>query len=344
MKKSNAIKAISAVAGASVLLAGCAAAPEAAAPAAAPVEAVTSVAVDGGVLELGQAAQYDKLAQVKGEFSFNQDVMSPASDIFNLFGTAATAMCAKPGFAFDGVDETNYYVNVGGRIQKDQTISLATLKQQGTTRTMVCSCATSSSVAQGSVTGARVADLLSLAGVEEDANAITFKSADGYKSTLPLQYVLEKDALLVYDIAGAGNPTGLQVWMPSTVSKYFTRQVTEIELSCEETLPTVEKAVPAQRAKVSILNRSEETFSVGDQITFEGYADDCGVAITAIEFSLDGENWTSCPVENASADKWVNWSFNYVAETAGTFKLDVRARTEEGTVSPLASSVIFTVE
>ena len=162
--------------------------------------------------------------------------------------------------------------------------------------------------------------------------------------TLEKQEMQELDDDALDDIAGAGNPTGLQVWMPSTVSKYFTRQVTEIELSCEETLPTVEKAVPAQRAKVSILNRSEETFSVGDQITFEGYADDCGVAITAIEFSLDGENWTSCPVENASADKWVNWSFNYVAETAGTFKLDVRARTEEGTVSPLASSVIFTVE
>ena len=36
--------------------------------------------------------------------------------------------------------------------------------------------------------------------------------------------------------------------------------------------------------------------------------------------------------------------FDYVAETAGTFKLDVRAVTEDGTVSPLASSVVFDVE
>ena len=28
----------------------------------------------------------------------------------------------------------------------------------------------------------------------------------------------------------------------------------------------------------------------------------------------------------------------------GTFKLDVRARTADGTVSPLASSIVFTVE
>ena len=43
-------------------------------------------------------------------------------------------------------------------------------------------------------------------------------------------------------------------------------------------------------------------------------------------------------------DSWVYWHFDYVAETAGTFKLDVRAVTEDGTVSPLASSVVFDVE
>ena len=346
MKKTNAIKAVSALAGASVLLAGCApaAAPEAAQPAV-PAEAVSSIDVNGGVLELSEAVSYDKLAAVNGTFSFTQDVMSPASDIFNLFGTAATAMCAKPAFALENTAEDgDYLVNIGGKIKKQQSISLSKLKEQGTTRTMVCSCATSPSLAQTSVTGARVADLLTLAGVDDDANAITFKAADGHATTMPLSYVLDKDALLVYDIAGEGNPSGVQVWMPATVAKYFTRQVTEIELTREDVLPEVDAAEPAQRAKISILNHSEETFSAGDTITFEGYADDCGVAISAIEFSLDGENWTACPVENASADKWVKWSFDYEAAQPGTFKLDVRARTADGAVSPLASSVVFTVE
>jgi len=48
--------------------------------------------------------------------------------------------------------------------------------------------------------------------------------------------------------------------------------------------------------------------------------------------------------ESNGAGAWVYWHFDYVPENAGTYKLDVRARTEDGTVSPpLASSVGFTV-
>lgn len=331
MKKRNTLKAIGSIASASMLLSGGAVA--------------DTAAVAGGVIEAGETVSYDKVASVNGVFSYTQDVMSPASDIFNLFGTAATGVCAKPNFAFaTAQSDEEYFINIGGSIKKDQTISLAQLKREGgTNRTMVCSCATSASVAQASITGARVADLLKLAEVEEEANTISFISADGYKSSLPLKYVLEKDALLVYDVCGEGNPTGVQVWMPSTVARYFTRQVAEIELSCEENVPAVSTADADYRAKVSILNKVDEQLCVGDTITFEGYADDCGVAIAAIEFSLDGENWTSCAVDNANPDKWVNWSFAYTAETAGTYKLDVRAVTAEGVVSPLASSVVFSV-
>ena len=96
----------------------------------------------------------------------------------------------------------------------------------------------------------------------------------------------------------------------------------------------------------SIINRlPKDTFAVGDQIVFEGYADDCGGAIESIEVSLDGgKTWTVCETEGAVADKWVTWSFAYVAEAEGTYKLDVRARNAEGKVTPLASSVVFTVE
>ena len=100
-----------------------------------------------------------------------------------------------------------------------------------------------------------------------------------------------------------------------------------------------------QRAKVSILNRAEGEFAVGDQIAFEGYADDCGVAIAAVEFSLDGgETWTAYETPDASTNKWVYWYFTYDTQQAGTFRLDVRSRTADGKVSPMASSIVFTVE
>ena len=57
-----------------------------------------------------------------------------------------------------------------------------------------------------------------------------------------------------------------------------------------------------------------------------------------------GESWTRCETAGATADRWVCWKFAFDAEAAGAFKLDVRARTASGTISPLASSVIFAVE
>lgn len=59
-------------------------------------------------------------------------------------------------------------------------------------------------------------------------------------------------------------------------------------------------------------------------VSFEGYADDCGVKVASVEFSMDGgETWTSFDTSSSNAEDWVYWHFDYVAETAGTFKLDV---------------------
>ena len=240
------------------------------------------------------AVDYDKVANVSGDFTFCQDVVTPADEVFNLFGTATTALCAKPG-----------------------------------------------------VKGVKVSDMLSMTDIAPEVNTITFKDKDGYGLPMPLSYVLEKEALLVYQIDEQKLSEGerLQVWMPDTVAKYFTRAVTDIELSVSDEVPEVQGPDDEYRAKVNILSTVDGGFKVGDMVSFEGYADDCGVKVASVEFSMDGgETWTSFDASSSNAEDWVYWHFDYVAETAGTFKLDVRAVTEDGTVSPLASSVVFDVE
>ena len=302
-----------------------------------------------GELIAREAETYDTIANVKGDFCFTQDVVTPADEIFNLFGTAATAMCAKPGFAFDEVDTENYYLNLRGSIKKTKSISLTQLKEEeNVTRIMACSCATSPALANAKVKGVRVADILELNDLEAGVNTITFRDDEGYGIPMPLDYVLEKDAMLVWQIGDTELPENapLQVWMPDTVAKYFTRRVMEIELTAEDEVPAVIGTADEYRAKINVINRmAADKFAVGDQITFEGYADDCGSAIAAIEFSMDGgETWTVCETDGVTSERWVYWSFSYVAEKSGTYKLDVQARTEEGVVSPLGTSVVFTVE
>ena len=301
-------------------------------------------------LQEREAETYAKVANVKGDFHFHQDALTPADEVFNLFGTVATAACAKPGFAFEGIQSEDYYVNVKGTVKKAYSLTLEQIKaKEAKEEILKCSCLSGMAIAQAGVKGVKVSDIVEMAEIEEDTNTITFKSADGYGLAMPLQYVLDKEALLVYEIGGtelsAENGGQLQVWMPDTVAKYFTRQITEIELTAEAEVPAVEGVNPEYRAKVSVLNRFDNTFAVGDQINIEGYADDCGKAIKAIEFSMDGgETWTNCETAGATGDAWVYWHFGYTAEAAGAYKLDVRAVAADGTVSPLASSVVFTVE
>ncbi len=297
-------------------------------------------------LEPREEESFTSVANVKGQFAFDQDTMTPPDEVFSLFGTAATAACAKPGFALDKAERQEYYVNVGGRLKKNFAISLDKLESMNAKSTgMVCTCATSGAVAMANVTGVPVKDILSMTKLEDDANAIVFRDAQGYGIPMPLDYVLEKEALLVYKVGDTENVEGLQVWMPDTVARYFTRQIMEIEVLHMDKTPEIMDVEPQHRAKVSIMNRFTKSFAPGDEIAFEGYADDCGRAISNIEFSMDnGLTWTSCETPGTDAQKWVYWHFSYVPEVAGTYKLDVRARTADGNVSPLASSIVFEVD
>ena len=76
----------------------------------------------------------------------------------------------------------------------------------------------------------------------------------------------------------------------------LTRDIVNIELTQEDAEPDVQQVDPCYRNKINIMNYAGGcTFVAGDEITFEGVADDLGSPIEAIEFSFDGgATWTSC--------------------------------------------------
>jgi len=353
MKKENLTKLITGATGAVVILSGCAR------PAMQPAqtaETPTQAAVAAEELSSekmpcvmtameGKQASFTAVKNVQGSFSFDQEQLTPSDEAFNLFGTVLTGMCAKPAFALEN-DRTDFYINVGGQIKKSYSVSLRSMQEKEQTRTMLCACATGSASANVRATGVPVSDILQLAEDAEEVNAVSFISSDGYGQTLPLSYVLEKKAMVVYRVNGQRVPSGTQLYIPETVAKYFTRDVVDIQLTKEEMLPEVEKREEDLQAEVSICNYADGCAFKRDQvITFEGYADDLGDPIAAVEFSLDGgESWTAYQTEGATADRWVYWHFDYQPEKAGTYQLSVRARTQSGQVSRLAANLLFTVE
>lgn len=168
---------------------------------AADARAATTVTIDGAAIEKTEETAYDTIANVSGQFTYDQTILSPSDQVFSLFGTAATAACAAPSFTFEtmsGDDAAEYYINVGGRLEKAMKLSLDDLKGQGITDTLKCSCAMSPSIVNAEVTGVALSSILQMADLERDV-----------------------------------------------------------------------------------------AFQVGSQITFEGYADDYDVAVSAVEFSLD---------------------------------------------------------
>lgn len=357
-------QALSGMTGTLLLLSGCAAAEQPAMPENQPApETVPAVSQpeegkDAGLSLNGyqlqaidgrESGSYIAVPHVEGTFSFDQNVLSPEDAVFNIYGTAITGVCAKPAFAFGESQEAgDYYINVSGSMKHSYSISLQDLEEKAEQKTVACSCATSQMVVNAKVTGVPLKSVLELADLQDGANTVTVRGADGYGSALPLAYALEKDALIVYKINDQPLPEGqaTQLWMPDTVARYFTRNVVEIEVTAEAEVPEVTGAEEGFQSKISILNDAgDAVFPVGQEIVFEGYADDCGSAIRAVEFSLDGgETWTSYATEGATSERWVYWYFGFTPEEAGSYKLQARAVTEDGMVSPLASTIVFEVE
>lgn len=75
--------------------------------------------------------------------------------------------------------------------------------------------------------------------------------------------------------------------------------------------------------------------TAGRALVVEGYAQDFGKAIEAMQFSCDeGSTWTSYPTSNADPGRNVNWSFSFTPPHAGHYHLLVRAVSERGGVTP----------
>ncbi|WP_303202230.1 molybdopterin-dependent oxidoreductase [Raoultibacter timonensis] len=300
-----------------------------------------------------EESPYVKVANAQGAFAFNQEGVTPNDELFNIFGAALTSMCSKPAaeLAEEQGGVANYYVNVGGNIKKNFTVNVEDLSDDVSDQAMMaCSCATGSPFGQVAVMGVPLSAVVEMADLEDGVNTVTAYGADGFGQPLPLEYALEKNALLVYQVNGeelttTGSGSSLQLFMPETVARYFTRSIVQIELTQEEQVPDVQQVDPTYRNKINIMNNADEClFKAGDEITFEGVADDLGSPITAIEFSFDnGATWTSCETDGATADKWVNWQFTTSFDETGDYRMTVRAKTADGVVSPLEATLTFEI-
>lgn len=183
--------------------------------------------------------------RAEGTFSYDQDAVTPNETIRTLFQKTVHVIC---GAAIPVATENplGWQIAVSGAVDDAYTASVGELADDDTVQQkMTCTCggnpAGGRAIVTADVKGVPVEAMLARAGVQAGANAVTFISADGTETMLPLGYVIGRHGVLSYEIneeeltASVGGNN--QLWMTRTPANYFVRDVVEIVVSVEDEAP-----------------------------------------------------------------------------------------------------------
>lgn len=185
----------------------------------------------------------------------------------------------------------------------------------------------------------------------QKCNTVTFTATDGTVVAFPLDFLIERGAIIadkingenIADVMGCSN----QLWIPGFPAKYFIRDIAKIDFTWEDEVPPLPDFTDdghdyTNRPNVSC--KADYVGHVGEPMLFEGWADDYDKRIIAVEFSLDdGAHWTRHDTAGTDAVRWVWWTFEWTPEEEGDFHMMVRSVNEDGKASPIAASHRFQV-
>lgn len=182
-------------------------------------------------------------------------------------------------------------------------------------------------------------------------NTVTFTAVDGHALSLPLRPLLDRGAVVASKINGQEISNVMhaqnQLWIPGLPAKFFIRDILDIQFTEETNPPTVPDFIDdghdfVNRPNVAL--KAAYVVPVNQPMLLEGWANDYDKAITAVELSFDeGETWTLCSTQGATAERWVWWRFKFTPFTAGRHKVLARAVNEDGEKSPSPAAHFFEV-
>lgn len=113
--------------------------------------------------------------------------------------------------------------------------------------------------------------------VEEKCNTVTFVGADGMEQSFPLDFLLERGAIVanrvngedIMSVMGATN----QLWVPGLPAKYFVRDIREIRFTNEEVPPVIGPFVDDGHDytnRPNVAAKAEYVGRVGEPLEFSG--------------------------------------------------------------------------
>jgi DMSO/TMAO reductase YedYZ molybdopterin-dependent catalytic subunit len=258
------------------------------------------------------------------------------------------------------VNRDLWRLEIGGEVNREMTISfddLQNYEQIDQESTLMC---ISNRIGAGLFSnaawrGVRLRDVLNATGVSVDAYEIKLWGADAYTDTFGIDYALDENTLLVYEMNGEPLPRThgypVRVVVPGLFGEKNIKWVSRIEVVNEDAKGFYEQQgwgpsfVPPTRSDIfrprtmgageSATFRS--SLPVGQPVDLRGRAFAADRGVDSVEVTTDGgETWKAAEIYYPGTDlTWALWRFQWTPVSPGEYRIYSRA--VDGTGEPQPS-------
>lgn len=241
------------------------------------------------------------------------------------------------------IDPKDWTLRIHGMVDRELTLTYAELTARPLIERWITLCCVSNDVGGGLIgnarfLGARLADVLRMAGVHPDADQLVMSSPDRMTIGAPTAVVMDgRDAMIA--VGMNGEPLPVEHGFPARIvvpGLYGYVSACKWVVDIEATTFAARAAYWVQggwAAKTDIklqsridTPRNGGSVAVGQQVAVAGVAWDQHVGVSTVELQVDGDGWLPARLASVpSTDTWRQWVVTWTPPKAGSYTLRVRA-------------------
>lgn len=245
------------------------------------------------------------------------------------------------------VDPATWRLAIGGLVSSPVSLTLANLQAKMQTEeyaTMEC---VSNEVGGNLIgtakwSGLRLADLLTDAGVESQADWVEFSCADGYTVAIPMSKAMDSATLLVLDMNDGPLPSKhgapARILVPGKYGMFSAKWLTGITVARGEVRGFWQQkgwTNDGRTHTAAIIATPAAESVVASPVTIGGVALSDATGISKVELSTDdGRTWSEAQLHDPKDPEltWRLWTYRWAPSGGGAYR--IRARAYDGHGNP----------
>jgi len=200
--------------------------------------------------------------------------------------------------------------------------------------------------------GFRFQEILDRVKVKPSATHAKFEAADGYSTSVKVEWITQPDVMMAYDMDGEpltqvhGFP--LRILMPGLYGQKMPRWITHIQFIDQDYLGYWESNgwsnVASVRTNSIIMtpNPAGTPVKVGDVVAIQGVAFAGKRKITKVELKIGADDWQPARLTQGDSPlAWTEWYYLWTPPKPDYFDISVRATDDTGFTQTTPANGIF---